>query len=172
MPPARAQEHKAQGARVPEHHAWRSFLITYATPGIQQSSLFILLLWVPHATSCYALASHFPLPAHKTQQSNSLRQGGIYRLVQVKRRKCIPRPKSTPFFRVRPWNFAHVFYEPLRRPDLTSPYEDLTSSFVFFICIILSSVKIFSEIWTSSRPSLFGDKKKKKTRRSGLGMDI
>ena len=30
-----------------------------------------------------------------------------------------PRSKSTPFFRVRSWSFAHVFREPLQRPNLT-----------------------------------------------------
>ena len=28
-----------------------------------------------------------------------------------------PGRKSTPFFRARPWNFAHVFYEPLTKID-------------------------------------------------------
>ena len=61
----------------------------------------------------------------------------IYRLVQVKRRKIIPQPKTTPFFRVRPWNFAHE-----------SPYEDLT----FFskdFSEDFSSVKNIWEIWAS-----------------------
>ena len=39
----------------------------------------------------------------------------VYRLVEVKRRKFVSRPKSTPFFRARPWKFEHVFYGPLRR---------------------------------------------------------
>lgn len=31
----------------------------------------------------------------------------------------LPRPKMTPVFRVRPWKFAHVSYEPVRTPDRT-----------------------------------------------------
>ena len=79
-----------------------------------------------------------------------------YRLVQVKRRKCMLRPKSTPFFRVKPWIFAHVFYEPLQRPDL------------LFFCMIFRQLRLYGN-FGHLRPSVFGEKKK---RRSGVEMDI
>ena len=36
---------------------------------------------------------------------------GLYRLVQIERQKLCPREFLTPFFRVRPRNFAHIFWK-------------------------------------------------------------
>ena len=35
----------------------------------------------------------------------------MYRLVQIERQKLCPREFLTPFFRVRPRNFAHIFWK-------------------------------------------------------------
>ena len=35
----------------------------------------------------------------------------IYRLVQIERPKLCPRELLTPFFRVKPRNFAHIFWK-------------------------------------------------------------
>ena len=48
----------------------------------------------------------------------------------LKKPRLIPRRMSTPFFRFRPWNFAHVFYMPLRRPHLIC-------LLLFFFCLVL-----------------------------------
>ena len=37
--------------------------------------------------------------------------GATYRLVQIERQKLCPREFLTPFFRVRPRNFAHIFWK-------------------------------------------------------------
>ena len=42
---------------------------------------------------------------------NSLGLENTYRLVQIERPKLCPREFLTPFFRVRPRNFAHIFWK-------------------------------------------------------------
>ena len=81
---------------------------------------------------------------------------------KLKRRKTIPRPKSTSFFRVRPWNFAHVLYDRLRRPDLT---------FIFLLVCFFVSWNYLGNL-DLRRPNIFGEKKREKPRRSGLGVDV
>ena len=92
-----------------------------------------------------------PLPYHIT-----------YRLVQVIQRKFITRPKSTPLFRVRPWKFAHVFYEPLGRPDLT-----------LFLCTIFVGWHYLgkSDLLLDPIYSAKTNKQSAPPRRSGLGTD-
>ena len=66
---ARAQ----QGAHVLEHHAWRSFMTIYGTPGIH--NLSFVCCWYPMQLRIVYFC--FPLPAHKNRKRNSSQQGGI-----------------------------------------------------------------------------------------------
>ena len=87
-----------------------------------------------------------------------------YRLVQVKRRKFIPRPKSTPFFRVRPWNFARLLWALTKRPDLTW-------FFSFSFCMIFRQLRWFGKFGPNLdplRPKVFGGKKTEVRPRDGL----
>ena len=77
------------------------------------------------------------------------------KLVQVKRRKFIPRSTSAPFFRVRPWKFAHVFYEPLR-------HLTYVTSFYFFAWFFVSKYCLGNwSILDLFRPNIFGEKNEK-----------
>ena len=60
-------------------------------------------------------------------------------LVHVHTHTFSPRRMFKPFFRFRPWNFAHFFYVPLQRPHLS-----------FVCCFFLSgfsSAKILWKMW-------------------------
>ena len=61
IPPARAQEHKAQ------LHA--QFIVPL---------VYIHYSFVVGTPCSFEVYTGFPLPTHKTQQANSLQQGGIY----------------------------------------------------------------------------------------------
>ena len=77
------------------------------------------------------------------------------KLVQVKRRKFIPRSTSPPFFRVRPWKFAHVFYEPLR-------HLTYVTFFYFFAWFFVSKYCLGNwSILDLFRPNIFGEKNEK-----------
>ena len=66
---ARAQEYKAQGAHVPQHYAWRSFLHNMFTRYIIHYQVFVvhLLLVRPHPASYYMLDSRIPHVKHNEQ---------------------------------------------------------------------------------------------------------
>ena len=84
-----------------------------------------------------------------------------YRPVQVKRRKCISRPKSTPFFRVKNVKICARLLCALMKtwPDS------------FFFRHDFPSIKTIWENLDLFRPNIFGEKKKKLPRRLGLGIN-
>ena len=97
------------------------------------------------ARQCISFARHYCYetsitPIRRRRKVSSILQAGS------RKKKYFPRRMSTPFFRFRPCNFAHV---PLLTPD------------VFFFPPDFSSIKIFREKWTTLA-QLFSAKKETK----------
>ena len=94
----------------------------------------------------------------------------IIRPVHVKKKQICCPANVHAVLSIKPWNLAHVFYVPWRRPHLSA----------FFVCLFcspdFSSVKIFRKIkkYGPPWPKYFRRKvkKRKPPRRSGLGMGM
>ena len=72
-----------------------------------------------------------------------------------KKKKCIPWRTSTPLFRFRPWNFAHVF--------LCAIAKDLTCRvFFFFLSDFFVSQEFFGKKCGPPSTKCFGEKTRKK----------
>ena len=69
----------------------------------------------PIAQTCTVCAQEPCLTDPKNNVRRSCGSRNIYRLVQIERPKLCPREFLTPFFRVRPRNFAHILWTSLSK---------------------------------------------------------